>query len=332
MNNYGNKRRTNRYAAFANKIRFAPWLLLAALGVTALATTASAQSWLKNGLVAYYPFNGDLSDAIHPTNAAVIVSGGWGVGRLGVPKTALLLDGNPTGGVRIANSAIPAYNSPRTYSVWLKASLEPNTNTFRYLLSTPWNSIPAGGVALRVNGMTPGYPWASVSIDYSWSPTTTLQTPLTQGLWSQLVITLETNQTKMYVNGTRIPLSGDGMLPQGFSFNTVPDVYSLGIYEGQPGFVGALSDLRFYNRALSSNEVAELYLIEATPRIALLKAVKPSFSNLSIGAKYQLQMSGDSNIWTNQGSVFTATDTSMIYPQYWDVDNWGSLFFRLQIQ
>ena len=29
--------------------------------------------------------------------------------------------------------------------------------------------------------------------------------------------------------------------------------------------------------------------------------------------------------------AFTATNTSMIYPQYWDVDNWGQLFFRLQV-
>jgi len=37
------------------------------------------------------------------------------------------------------------------------------------------------------------------------------------------------------------------------------------------------------------------------------------------------------NTWTNQGSPFIATNTSIIYPQYWDVDNWNSLFFRLQV-
>ena len=35
------------------------------------------------------------------------------------------------------------------------------------------------------------------------------------------------------------------------------------------------------------------------------------------------------NSWTNHGSPFTATNSSMVYPQYWDVDNWGKLFFRL---
>ena len=71
--------------------------------------------------------------------------------------------------------------------------------------------------------------------------------------------------------------------------------------------------------------------IVAVPTVNLIKAVKPSFSRLSIGTNYQLQVSANLNNWTNQGSAFTATNTSMVYPQYWDVDNWNSLFFRLQV-
>jgi hypothetical protein len=67
------------------------------------------------------------------------------------------------------------------------------------------------------------------------------------------------------------------------------------------------------------------------PQVGLLKAVKPSFSHLTLGTAYQLQVSADLNTWTNQGAAFAATNTSMVYPQYWDVDNWGQLFFRLQV-
>ena len=69
----------------------------------------------------------------------------------------------------------------------------------------------------------------------------------------------------------------------------------------------------------------------SSPNAAIVKAVKPSFSNLTLGANYHLQVSGDLNTWTNQGSAFTATNISMVYPQYWDVDNWNKLFFRLQV-
>jgi hypothetical protein len=74
---------------------------------------------------------------------------------------------------------------------------------------------------------------------------------------------------------------------------------------------------------------AVTYTVE--PIVDLVKAVKPSFSNLLAGTNYQLQVSTAMKTWTNQGSVFTATNTSMVYPQYWDVDNWNQLFFRLQV-
>jgi hypothetical protein len=39
-------------------------------------------------------------------------------------------------------------------------------------------------------------------------------------------------------------------------------------------------------------------------QIQLLKAVKPRFWDLLIGANYQLQVSGDLSHWTNQGPPF----------------------------
>jgi alpha-galactosidase len=66
-------------------------------------------------------------------------------------------------------------------------------------------------------------------------------------------------------------------------------------------------------------------------RFTNLQAVKLSFSALSVGSSYQLQVSGDLNAWTNQGSSFTATNSDLAYPQYWDVDNGTTLFFRLQL-
>ena len=78
---------------------------------------------------------------------------------------------------------------------------------------------------------------------------------------------------------------------------------------------------------------APAVLVESpVPSVALLvltKAVKPVFHELLPGASYQLQLSRDLTLWTNSGTPFTATNTSMVYPQYWDVENWGRLHFRL---
>ena len=59
--------------------------------------------------------------------------------------------------------------------------------------------------------------------------------------------------------------------------------------------------------------------------------VQPAFANLILNTNYQLLLSGDLQTWTNQGTAFTATNSSMIYPQYFNVANSKQLFFRLQV-
>ena len=123
------------------------------------------------------------------------------------------------------------------------------------------------------------------------------------------------------VLGTNAPSA----LPPGI---TAP--LTIGWAEGGGYFNGKLDDLRIYNRALTTNEIQQLYAYEAQPTISVRKAVSPSFSNLYLGTNYQLQVSTDLSTWTNSGSPFTPTNTVMDYPQYFDVDDWNSLYFRLQ--
>lgn len=148
--------------------------------------------------------------------------------------------------------------------------------------------------------------------------------------WHAIVCTkYETNVT-FYLDGTFLN-SGTTQPGQNVTsqilfigWNGYPDHFS-----GEQ-FYGAIDDVRIYNRALSTNEVQQLYAYESQPIVSLRKAVSPSFSNLFIGTNYQLQVSTDLNTWTNNGSPFTPTNAVMDYPQYFDVEDWGQLFFRLQ--
>jgi hypothetical protein len=73
-----------------------------------------------------------------------------------------------------------------------------------------------------------------------------------------------------------------------------------------------------------------LFVSEAAPRISLLKAVRPAFTNLYVGTNYQLETSRNLVNWSNSGPIFVATNTSVVYPQYFNVDAWNELFFRVQ--
>jgi hypothetical protein len=87
------------------------------------------------------------------------------------------------------------------------------------------------------------------------------------------------------------------------------------------------TNFRITNSAIASPlpQLSLAIAFQPTPAIQL------TFANLILTTNYQLQVSGDLNTWTNQGSTFTATNSSMVYPQYFDVDNWRQLFFRLQV-
>jgi hypothetical protein len=149
------------------------------------------------------------------------------------------------------------------------------------------------------------------------------------GRWYSVSLTKSNLTYSLYANGqlqdqVNVPAAA------GYDFGIQP---LIGAYypDGGQAYTGNIDDVRIYNRALSASEVLQLYQYERGPVVSLVKALKPSFSNLNLGSYYQLQVSVDLNTWTNQGSSFVATNVSMVYPQYWDVDNWGRLFFRLQM-
>jgi hypothetical protein len=147
--------------------------------------------------------------------------------------------------------------------------------------------------------------------------------------WHSVVLVRDATSYRLYRDGTLLFSTNSLVQPQhnsGLNLNLGREGSSNDGFYG-----GALDDVRIYNRALSDSEIFELYTWELGTRVEILKAVRPSFSNLSIGTKYQLQTSSNLTAWTNEGSPFTATASSMVYPGYWDVVNWNTLNFRLHV-
>jgi hypothetical protein len=91
-----------------------------------LSLTANAQSWLTNGLVAYYPFSGNANDASGNGNNGTINGATFIMDRFGYTNSALFFDTNSVSTV----FSPPLGTSSRSISVWFNLVASPLQMTF----------------------------------------------------------------------------------------------------------------------------------------------------------------------------------------------------------
>ena len=290
---------------------------------------------LDYGLVAYYPFNGNANDASGRGNDGLAIGATLATNRFGTSGCAYRFDGSSSSNVIIVASLASSNFTELTLSAWVRPFAYPSGpeaiiekwRGYSYSLED-YSFWLESDLRVALSNGRHGTGYYDLPNHCQLRTTNTLSL----GNWYHLVATLDSAGTgKLWVNG--ILRAADNIL-QLLPAATEPvrigqSFYASGAIGG--AFNGLIDDIRIYNRALSGSEVQQLYVYESGPRVNLIKAVKPSFNNLTLTTNYQLQGSADMSTWTNQGSAFTATNTSMVYPQYWDVDNWNSLYFRLQV-
>jgi hypothetical protein len=369
-------------------------LFLGVLTITAaLAIQVHARPFLSNGVMGFYPFNGNANDASTNGNNGVVNGATLTTDRFASSNRAYRFNG--AGWIQLPDALTPVAASELTLSVWVLADGGPYTTQEKIIHLTP--RIGECGLDLE-NGS-----WGFL-VKLKNSQTYGIANPMITNAWTHLVGVWKQGQyIELWVNGSLVQsnaVPNYALYTQSFPLNSAMGIYD---YTGGPywGFQGAIDDVRVYNRALSASEVQQLYQYESRPpsdiphaattaatvvngfaapavliqggggtdakatvsmsngvvtgititdagagytstptinfnspiaiQVGLQKAVRPSFRNLSPGFSYQLQVSRDLNTWTNQGSPFTATSPTMIFSQYWDVDNWNQLFFRLQV-
>ncbi len=308
---------------------FSHLLLAATLAV--LNFTASAQSWLTNGLVAYYPFNGNANDESGKRNHGTVNGASLSSDQFGRSNNAYSFDGT-NNFIELPQTAV-FDSQDYTVSLWFNAARFPDSSDHEHEAAS---LISRGRDDFEVHIGAP--PFADTGIRFlprlinantgqHWDARTTgLQT----NRWQHLVATYERS-----LNRARVFLNGEDLVLDYLTGNDGPPdnrPARLGVrYGGGIPFQGRMNSLRIYNRALSSSEVAQLFAVESAPPLNIKKAVYVDSDHLKVGTNYQLQVTTDLNSWINYGSPFTATNSAWRTTNYWDVDNWNKLFFRLQI-
>jgi hypothetical protein len=301
--------------------------------------TATAQSWLTNGLISYYPFNSNANDAVG-TNNGIAQGATLTYDRFNNPNSAYYFNGSSyisTPQYRLLDGSKTA-----TISAWVTL----NPAMVGQLLSAGDGRSGYDPISLRfavtntsqvnfqncIAGNT-----AANNIGQGLHPLPLLTT----GSWHQIVVVLNTNNPQgtlsIYIDGnlsySQIG-SDDGVsaftqISYDRNMQFLIGALNESPYSTDSFWSGNIDDIRIYNRALSSSEVQQLYQIEGIPSVNIVKAVTVSFSNLIISTNYQLQVSTDLNSWTNFDTPFTATNSSMVYSNYWNVSDWNQFFFRL---
>lgn len=291
------------------------------LAIGLLCVSGHSQTW-TDGLIAYYTFSGDATDQS-------------GLGNDGTPTGSVTLTNNRfgdlnsayyfSGGYIQANiPQLPLGAAPRTLTAWIKPEMT----------GVIWGSIMYGngdctgkmfGLSRQPNGQV-GL-WGGCQ---DWSA------PLyaTNNTWSFVAITYENGTIRIFENGAWANVTGNPLATTMSRFYIGAETISDGSYF-RYNFLGAIDDVRLYNRALSTNEVEALYAFESIkpqPQVQLVKAITVDAANLTAGSNYQIQVSTDRTNWSSWGSPFTATSVNYTNTTFERVSASGQRYFRLLSQ
>ena len=251
-------------------------LTLLLLGL-ALAVNAHSQSFLTNGLVAYYPFDGNANDASGNGNNGTVLGTDWNFlpDRFGNPERSLFLNMHSPPSwtlngayVSAPRSASLDFGGDFTLSVWVNISSLSMTNINEYLISNGNDGATYRRVGLAVSCTSPVY-GGNDDLSCAWGAgfgPGYVVVPVRDSWWQFVAVRSATNLT-LFKNG--FPLTN-------YVATTAPQnspLIWLGRFQPVPTagndntwpLVGGIDDVRMYNRALSSNEVAQLYAIESVP-------------------------------------------------------------------
>ena len=218
---------------------------------------------LLQGLVAYYPFNGNANDASgNGNNGTMAGSAALGVDRFGNSNLCLSLPGTAgTGsGVDIPSLANMAY-TPVTYSAWFRLNDYPPFTAYCAVMTLlgreQCGDAYEGGICVysQAGALTNALLYYTGA-----SGNATLTPPTNQ--WCHVVLTMDTNgAATWYFNGTNVPCYGSFSLN-----NSLPLTFRIGasVSGGCGGtyryvWNGQIDDVWIYNRVLSTNEVQQLY-------------------------------------------------------------------------
>lgn len=284
--------------------------------IITIASFAQSPS-LDTGLIAHYPFNGNASDVTGNGYNGKVNGATLATDRAGIADSAYQF-GNGNTSITIPFKT-NIFAKDFTISVWFNAdSISEGWPTILqtqgdYSISNIPFTIGISGLQCGCaypGGLNAGASYAPAT--HSWFLSPRKQTPI--GKFNQAVVVKSGGTVTMYLN-SQIWEQGVVATPTTRTGNTLwigraPSEDTA----GTTGFHGILDDIRIYNRALSVQEVKNLYRYELPvfPTINIEVETVRLTMHVTPSKRYQLESSFDFKSWMKVDDSFVA-ETSEVY-------------------
>jgi len=226
--------------------------IAATLGMTALTMAQNVPSYVPtNGLVGWWPFNGNANDESGNGNNGVVNGATLTNDRFGNALNAFNFDGNQN---RIEVPLDSALNGNTTISVWYY-SLSLNGGPFVHIGQDNPGSQYCDGYDIGKGGTTLNNQGNDLISGFSCIGYYDSEIPTLNAQWNNAVLIKTANQIQIFLNGSLVytQTTTNPINPSPFLYfaSTSPVVSTL--------FEGTLDDIGVWSRALTQQEITDLY-------------------------------------------------------------------------
>ncbi|MDX2049021.1 MAG: LamG-like jellyroll fold domain-containing protein [Chitinophagaceae bacterium] len=199
---------------------------------------------LKNGLVAYYPFNGNTNDESGNNNHGVAAGGSLANDKTGKANSAYYFGGSDY--IKVLNSAsLSGIGNAFSVSGWINNEGQ----GVSLICKSPFNGtamqfrVYADTKILFANNKK------AADFDHTLNPANT---------WKHIVIVSDGNNAKYYLNGTLV--STITLTSSANTDNISSDMFiGVDTHGTSEYYKGRLDEIRIYSRVLNDNEVLSLF-------------------------------------------------------------------------
>lgn len=219
----------------------------------------ACQPGIEDGLVAHFPFDGDVSDTSgNMHHGTAIGNVAFGAGRHG--SAAFFND--PSAMVSVPDDAQLDTDDAFTISVWIKqtGSHNPGDRVSQQMIMQKWWSSPVvGDYFLWVDAEAKlRFVVANKEPDYNGEMLESA--PLVEsGVWAHVGVTFDGGEMKVFFEGDLVASTSSAVTHTALvEYDGDDIIIGNGGYERDYWWIGGIDDVRLYNRALSPEEVAAL--------------------------------------------------------------------------